>query len=222
MRSPQPPSRPRATSPFALSAGRSKTSAMPAGRSQGPGLVRAGGKLSATGAAPSAKLGIGGPRSRKPLFGPPGGYPPDWRGRIVRAALPPVFGPTTDAPAPAAGGPDDAVWQAPSPLDRVGPTTGPGLFVIERRVGSQWTRAYVGMSTSGVGQALRWIVRAPRILGVQADLDGLRVHVAEAPFDTATPEGRETLRRWHSDVAGAVDPAGNTTAPGGSAPATTR
>jgi hypothetical protein len=128
-----------------------------------------------------------------------------------------VFGPAAGD----AGGPDDATWQAPAPLDRVAPTTGPGVFVIERRTGSQWTRAYVGVSASGVGQALRWIVRAPRILGVQADLDGLRVHVAEAPFDTATPEGRETLRRWRNDVAGA-DPAGNTTVPGGSAPATTR
>lgn len=219
MLGPQP--RSRAASPFA-SGGRSKMPAMSAGRSQGPGLVRGGGKPSAMGLPLSVKPGKGGPQSRKPPpSGPPGGYPPPWRGGIVRAALPPVFGPAAGAPAPDAG-PDDATWRAPGPLDRVTPTTGPGLFVIERRTGSKWTRAYVGVSASGVGQALRWIVRAPRILGVQADLNGLRVHVAEAPFDTTTPEGRETLRRWRNDVAGAGDPAGNTTVPQGSAPETTR
>jgi hypothetical protein len=215
MRIPQQP-RSRGVSLYATRAGRSKMPAMLPGRSQGSGVVRVGAKVSATGAGPSATLG--GPRRRKPpVFGPPGWYPPDWRGGIVRAAPPPEFGPGS-GPAPNTGSADDATWQAPTPLNRVALTTGPGLFVIERRTGSQWTRAYVGMSASGVGQALRWIVRAPRILGVQADFDGLRVHVAAAPFDTATPAGRETLRRWHNDVAGAGDPAGNTTVPGGSAP----
>ena len=217
MRIPQQP-RSRAVSPYATGGGRSKIPSMLPGRSQRLGLARGGAKLSAMGAASSATQG--GPRRKKPpVFGPPGWYPPDWRGGTVRAAPPPEFGPASGpAPTPNTGSPDDATWQAPTPLNRVAPTTGPGLFVIERRTGSQWTRAYVGMSASGVGQALRWIVRAPRILGVQADFDGLRVHVAEAPFDTATPAGRETLRRWHNDVAGAGDPAGNTTVPGGSAP----
>jgi hypothetical protein len=223
MRTPQQQSRSRAASPYATGAGRSKMPAMSPGRSQGLGLARGEAKLYPTGGAPSATPGKGGPRRRKPPgYGPPGWYPPDWRGGIVRAAPPPEFGPGSSTAAPDTGSPDDAAWQAPTPLNWVAPTTGPGLFVIERRTGSQWTRAYVGMSASGVGQALRWIVRAPRILGVQADLEGLRVRVAEAPFDTATPMGRETLRRWRNDVAGADDPAGNTAVSRGSAPVTTR
>jgi hypothetical protein len=214
MRAPQPP-RSGGASPYANRAGRSNLPLTSPGRSQRPGLTGGGAKLSAP--------GQGGLRpKRRRGYGPPGWYPPDWRGGILRAAPPPEAGPGSSTPAPDTGGPDDAAWQAPTPLTQVAPATGPGLFVIERRTGSQWTRAYVGMSASGVGQALRWITRAPRILGVQADLDGLRVHVAEAPFDTATPAGRETLRRWRNEVASDDNPAGNTAVSRGSAPRTRR
>jgi hypothetical protein len=203
MRIPQQP-RSGGASPYATRAGRSTMPLMSSERSQRPGLTGGGAKLSRPG---QGRLRPGKPRG----YGPPGWYPPDWRTGIVKASPPPEFGPNSGTPAPDAGGPDDAAWRTPTPLNQVALTTGPGVFVIERRTGSQWTRVYVGMSASGVGQALRWITRAPRILGVQADLDSLRVHVAEAPFDTATPMGRETLRRWRNNVAGTDDPAGNTT-----------
>lgn len=207
MRIPQQP-RSRTSSHSAAGSGRPR---MPA---RSPS-ARDRARRPAAGDAPSAAPGKAVPRRWNPPFpGRPGWFPPDWRWGIVRPAPPPELGPSSVAAGSKAGAPGDAVWQAPTPLNRVAPATGPGLFVIERRTGSQWTRAYVGMSASGVGEALRWIARAPRILGVQADLADLRVRIAEAPFNTATPEGRETLRRWHKEVAGDDRQAGAPASPG--------
>src|SRR5690348_7423893 len=126
MRIPQQP-RSRALSPYANRAGRTLMPTTLSGRSHGPGSARGRVRRPAIGGASSTTLGKGGPRRRQPpIVGLPGWYPPDWRGGIVRAAPPPELGPGNGPPGPDGGGADDAVWQAPIPLNRVAPTTGPG------------------------------------------------------------------------------------------------
>src|SRR4051794_9511695 len=124
MRIPQKRPGSRGVSPYAAGTGRAEMLATSPRRSPGIGLGRGGTRPS--GGTPFAKPSKGGPPFRKsPGYGPPGWYPPGWRGGIVSAAPLPVFGPGAAAAASDAGGPDDAAWQAPMPLNRVAPTTGP-------------------------------------------------------------------------------------------------
>jgi hypothetical protein len=84
----------------------------------------------------------------------------------------------------------ELAWSDPQSL--AGPLSAlrPGLFVIERLSGREWSPTFVGMSATGVGQALRWITQTPAIIGLSANWDAFRVRVAEAGFDTADPAGR--------------------------------
>ncbi|GAC1339005.1 MAG: hypothetical protein NVSMB18_06410 [Acetobacteraceae bacterium] len=162
------------------------------------------------------------PRLGKPAPPPPQRWRPPPKGKghprrhgtVLLPALPyPVFERTIDDPVSAddaqgdADRGDDLVWSPPEPLEEATRATRPGLFVIERSRGGRWVPLYVGMSSAGVGQALRWIVQAPVILGLDVDWPTLRVRIAEASFGT-DPAGRAALRRKRDETAAAIERAG--------------
>lgn len=140
------------------------------------------------------------PSPARPSFGRPRAYPgvipyPVYERTITepepRAGNAASLGPTADA---------DLTWLEPEPLADVRRPAKAGLFAIERADGNDWTLLQVGMSSTDVGDALRWIVRAPAMLGLEVDWATLRVRIAEAGFDTSTPAGRATLRRLRDET----------------------
>jgi hypothetical protein len=144
-------------------------------------------------------------------------WPPRGRGPGRPVAVPvsglpyPLFERTVDdgpservADVVGSGRDDDLAWSSPEALADARPSRS-GVFVIERLSGKRWAPVYVGMSAIGVGHALRWIVQAAAIFGVNADWNTLRVRVGEAGFDTANPAGRATLRRLRDETAAAIE-----------------
>jgi len=95
-------------------------------------------------------------------------------------------------------------WSGPEPLVEATRPARPGLFVIERLIDGRWTPVYLGISATSAGQALRWIVQAPTILGLQVAWDAFRVRVAEVGFDTTDAAGRAALRRLRDETAAAI------------------
>jgi hypothetical protein len=151
---------------------------------------------------------------KRPRTPPPRGGRPGRPGAVLLPTLPyPVFERTVaDAPrgrdedgAPGRG--DDLAWSSPEPLAGAMRPSRPGLFVIERLSEGRWAPVYVGMSSVGAGQALRWIVQAPAIVGIQADWNAFRVRIAEAGFGTTDPAGRAALRRLRDETAAAIESA---------------
>jgi hypothetical protein len=105
----------------------------------------------------------------------------------------------TDAPVE-----HDLTWSAPEQLENATRAAGPGLFVIERRNNTGWSAVYVGMSGTGVGRALRWIVQAPIVIGASVEWNRLRVRIAEAGVDASGASGRAALRRMRDVVVEAI------------------
>jgi hypothetical protein len=119
---------------------------------------------------------------------------------------------------------ENLAWSEPEPLVGATRPSRPGLLLIERLIGGRWMPVYLGMSATGAGQALRWIVQAPAILGLQPAWNEFRARIAEAGFDTTDAAGRATLRRLRDETAAAFARGGTQVlvGPGPAAPSAVR
>jgi hypothetical protein len=103
----------------------------------------------------------------------------------------------------------DLTWFASEPLIQAAARAEPGLFVVERRVGSEWLPVHIGMSASGIGRTLRWIAQAPTILGLRPDWPAVRVRTAIlSGMDSGQRRDRAVLRALRDEVAGTIAAAG--------------
>jgi hypothetical protein len=150
-------------------------------------------------------------RSLQKLHEPPPGVRKLPRASVLLPSVPyPVFERLPEPPAADRDAADDTAtgydltWSEPEPLQGATRAAGPGLFVVERRGNGAWRPVYVGMSGSGVGRALRWIVQAPAILNVAVAWTPLRARIATAGFDASGASGRAVLRRLRDAVVEAI------------------